>query len=115
MLKFFYFLFTSPLGLPINPLWEWAILLIFETIAYVCAYAISSGGNLGSAIHWTVRLFIFVILWLIAYGIIYLIKLIFENWIIILSVLGGAILVGGIITAIVLSTKKKREKQLKAK
>ena len=48
------------------------------------------------------RLIAFVILWAIVYGIIALVQWIFVNWILILCILGGAVVIGGIIAIIAL-------------
>jgi hypothetical protein len=52
-----------------------------------------------------VRLIAFVILWAIVYGIIALVQWIFENWVLILCILGGVVVIGGIATIIVLKLK----------
>ena len=48
MLKLFYTLLTDPLGLPIEPLWEYVILLIVGEIVHEIAWNASPGGRLGS-------------------------------------------------------------------
>lgn len=101
MAKVFGFLFkrlTDPLGLPINPLWEYLILAVLFGIAYVASYALVGmlyrDGDLhtrigGSAVHWFVRLAIFVVLWAVTYGIIWVVQTLSLYWIIALSVAGG--------------------------
>ena len=46
MLKFLYTIFTDPLGLPIDPVWEFVILLIVGEIVHEIAYWVSPGGVL---------------------------------------------------------------------
>ena len=56
MLKFLYTIFTDPLGLPIDPVWEFVILLIAGEIVHEIAYWVSPGGTFGSLIYWiTIR------------------------------------------------------------
>ena len=102
MLKFLFGVLTDPLGLPIDAIWEYLILAVIGAIAFGIAWNISPGGELGSLIHWVVRLIAFVILWAIVYGIIALVQWIFANWILILCILGGAVVIGGIIAIIAL-------------
>ena len=105
MLKFLFGILTDPLGLPIDALWEYLILAVIGAIAFVIAWNASPGGDFGSLIHWVVRLIAFVILWAIVYGIIALAQWIFANWVWILCILGGVVVIGGIVTIIVLKQK----------
>ena len=107
MYKFLYELITNPLGLPINPIWEYIILLVLNEIAFQIAWNASPGGKLGSEIHWAVRIPMFIILWAVTKGIIIALKWIFDNWVLILSIIGGVVIVGGI-TAIILLWRRKR-------
>ena len=84
---------TSPLGLPISPIWEYLILMIILIIAYKSAWWFSHGGQLGSLIHWIVRLFTFLILYVIVRSIIWM----FANWVLVVSVLGCVLFVVSII------------------
>ena len=102
MLKFLFGVLTDPLGLPIDAIWEYLILAVIGAIAFGIAWNISPGGELGSLIHWVVRLIAFVILWAIVYGIIALVQWIFANWVVVLCILGGIIVVGGLIAIIAL-------------
>ena len=101
MAKVFSFMFdrlTDPLGLPIHPLWEYLILAVLFGVAFVLAYAfvgiLYRDGDLhtrtgGSAVHWAVRLAIFVVLWALTYAVIWLVQALSMYWIIALSVAGG--------------------------
>lgn len=102
MLKFIFEVLTDPLGLPISCGWEYLILAVIGAIAFVIAWNASPGGKFGSLIHWIVRLIAFVILWAIVYGIIALVQWIFANWVLILCILGGVVVIGGIIAIIAL-------------
>ena len=102
MLKFLFGVLTDPLGLPIDAIWEYLILAVIGAIAFGIAWNFSPGGEFGSLIHWVVRLIAFVILWAIVYGIIALVQWIFANWILILCILGGVVVIGGIIAIIAL-------------
>ena len=61
---------TDPLGLPIPALWEYIILGVVGLVAFKIAWEVSPGGVGGSAIHWTVRLIAFVVIWAVLYGVI---------------------------------------------
>ena len=74
MFKFLFEILISPLGLPINPIYEYLIMLVVGEFAYICSYRLV--GNLigdgmvpdkhfASAIHWTVRLVIYAVTWLL--------------------------------------------------
>ena len=62
MLKLLYTLFTDPLGLPIEPLWEYVILLNVGEIVHEIAWNASPGGTFGSLIYWVTKLLAFVII-----------------------------------------------------
>ena len=102
MLKFLFGILTDPLGLPIDAFWEYLILAVIASIAFVIGWNVSPGGKFGSLIHWVIRLIAFVILWAIVYGIIALVQWIFANWVLILCILGGVVVIGGIIAIIAL-------------
>ena len=87
-MKLLFELLTSPLGLPISPLYEWAILLIIGEIAFKTAFRavgelydadFISGRSIGSIIHWSIRLVIFVAFWAVAYGVIAIAKFVIAN------------------------------------
>lgn len=77
-------LLTSPLGLPINPLFEYLILLVVGFIAYLIAFSavgdisrdfgISNGGIM-SLLHWIIRFITFVPIWAALYGICWIINI----------------------------------------
>ena len=104
--SFIFDLITDPLGLPISPIWEYIILIVLNEIAYRIAWYASPGGRFGSEIHWAVRIPTFVIIWAITYAIIAIVKWIFANWIIILSILGAIIIISGVIAIIVLRRRR---------
>lgn len=109
MYKFIFTLLTDPLGLPISPIWEYVILAILNQIAFKIAWNISPGGAWGSEIHWAVRIPAFCVMWVITYGIIWIIKWLTVNWVLVLSILVVTILVVGIIFTI-LNVRKRRTK-----
>ncbi len=82
MYGFIYKLLISPLGLPVNALLEWIILLIIEKIAFKIAWEASRGGFWGSEIHWTVRTISFFVIWAITYAVIWTVKFVIANWLI---------------------------------
>lgn len=107
---------TDPLGLPISAFWEYVILLVIASVAYSIAFSIVgdmyNGGSIsssgvGSFLHWLIRLIVFVVIWAITYGIITLVKWITAHWVVIVSSLGGILLITGIIAVVVILTKRK--------
>ncbi len=98
---------TSPLGLPIdNALIEWLILFIVEMIAGRMAYSATNGGPLGHEKWWLAKLFFFVAVWAILYVIIWLAKLVINNWVVIVCCLAGLLAAGVVTWLIVLKRKK---------
>lgn len=101
MSAIFKFLFeraTDPLGLPINPIYEYVILALIGLVAYGIAYSkvgdmyhggLISGRTEGSFFHWLIRLILFVVLWLLAYGAIQGYFFLTANWQIILMIAGS--------------------------
>ena len=81
MLKLFYSLLTDPLGLPIEPLWEYIILLIVGEVVHEIAWNVSSGGTFGSLIYWVTKLVAFVAIWAVLYVIIAIIQFVIAYWI----------------------------------
>lgn len=110
--KFMFERLTDPLGLPINPLYEYAILGIIGLIAYAIAYnkvgdmyhiGLIDGRTAGSFFHWFIRGFLFVVMWLVVYAVIQGYFFVTANWQIILmiagSIAGAAILCTLAVTA----------------
>jgi len=95
MWKFLYNIITEPLGLPIDPVLEYIILLIIGEIVHEIAFFISSGGAFGGIIYWGTKLLSFLIIRGIVYGIVIAINFIIVNWI--WFAIGLAILLMGII------------------
>ena len=96
--KFMFERLTDPLGLPINPIYEYVILAVIGLVAYGLAYrkvgdmyhgGLISGRTEGSLFHWFIRAFLFVILWLVAYGAVQGYFFVTANWQIILMVAGS--------------------------
>lgn len=115
ILSFIFDRLVDPLGLPIEWYWEWIILAVVGLAAYIIAKrAVGDlysdgwidGSTAGSVLHWIIRLIAFIIIWAITYGIIWLVKLITAHWVIVLSVLGGVLLVT-VATISVLRIKKR--------
>jgi len=88
-------------------------LLLLNEIAFQTAWNASPGGRWGSEIHWVVRIPTFIVLWGITYCVIYIAKLLWINWILVLSIFGGIIALAGILTIIILNVKKNRNKSKK--
>lgn len=79
MFKLIFEFLTDPLGLPIPYIYEYIILVVIGAFAYVIAYNLVgklydndliNGKTLGKLFHWTIRIFVFVLLWAVSYGVI---------------------------------------------
>lgn len=107
MFKLGFELLTDPLGLPINALWEYLILLVIGAISFSVGWEVSPGGRFGSVIHWCVRLIAFFVLWAIAYGAISAFQWFVAHWVACTAVLLGIFVV---IIAVILIRKRLSEK-----
>ena len=96
MLKLFYTLLTDPLGLPIEPLWEYVILWVVGEIAHNIAWNTSPGGAFGSLIYWVTKLIAFVAIWAVLYAIIATVQFVIAHWI--WFAIGAAIIVAAVIS-----------------
>ena len=114
--KYIFELLTEPLGLPIACHWEYIIMSAVSLIAYHVAFDsvgilyrldLIDGKNAGSFFHWSIRLIFVVAVWAVLRGTIWLVRFAIRNWVYILSCLGGVLALGGIITAVILSHRKK--------
>lgn len=85
-------------------------MLVINEIAFRIAWNASRGGKFGSEIHWAVRIPTFIILWAIIYSLIFLVKWIFLNRIIVFSITGGIILLAVVMKITILLIKKTRKK-----
>ena len=119
MFKFIFDLLTDLLGLPIEWYWEYIVLLVIGAVAYAVAYRcvgdMYSGGMIdgstsGSFFHWLIRLILFVILWAVTYGIIAVVKWLTDNWVLVLSILGGVVATVGIAAVIAIIVRKRKKK-----
>ena len=110
MLKLFYTLLTDPLGLPIEPLWEYVILLIVGEIVHEIAWNASPGGTFGSLIYGVTKLLAFVIIWAVIYGVIAVVKWICANWVLVLCILGAIVVLAATISIFTAIHKKKTKK-----
>jgi len=117
MLSFIFDRLTDPLGLPIEWYWEWIILAVVELAAYVIAYravgnlysdGLIDGRTAGSVFHWIIRLIAFIVIWAITYGVIWLVRFITAHWVVVLSVLGGVLLVVTVLSLIIPHFRKNR-------
>lgn len=109
MRELFSFIFdhlTDPLTLPIDPLYEWALLGFIGLIAYATSFRIVGdmyrsglidGSFLGSLFHWIIRFLIFVALWFVVYWTIVIGQWIIANWVVLLCSLFGMTVVSVVI------------------
>ncbi len=88
MFKFIFDLITEPLGLPIEWYYEWIILLVIGEMAYRVAYdkvgvlyqrGSISGRAAGSFVHWIIRTVVFVAVWAVTYGVIWIGKFVMAH------------------------------------
>lgn len=98
--KFIFERLTDPLGLPINPIYEYMILGVIGLIAYGIAYCkvgemyhsgLIDGITSGSFFHWFIRFILFLVMWFIVYSIIQLYYFVIANWEIILMIVGSIV------------------------
>ena len=117
MFKFIFDLATEPLGLPIEWYYEYVILAVVGFIAYIIAFrcvgsmyreGVISSRSAGSFFHWLIRLIFFVIIWAVTYGVIAFIKWLCANWVLVLCILGGIVLLAAIIAITISIVKKKK-------
>lgn len=108
MYKLLFELLTDPLGLPINDLWEYLILLVIGAISFSVGWEVSPGGHFGSVIHWCVRLIVFFVLWAITYRVIAAFQWIIAHWVTCVTILAGITVV---IIAVILINKRFPEKR----
>ena len=88
MFEFIFDLATEPLGLPIEWYYELIILLVIGEIAYHVAYdkvgdlfhsGSISGRTAGSLFHWIIRTVVFVAIWAITDGVIWIGKFVMAH------------------------------------
>lgn len=113
---------TELLGLPVEWYWEWLILGIIGFCAYAIAFRFVGdlyqngtidGKVAGSAIHWIIRLIVFAVIWVVTYGGIWVVKMIFKYWIPILIVIGAILVIMAVICLIVRYRKKGKKQCVK--
>ena len=104
MLKLFYTLLIDPLGLPIEPLWEYVILWVVGEIAHNIAWNTSPGGAFGSLIYWVTKLPAYVLIWAVLYAIIATVQFVIAHWI--WFAIGAAIIVEATIAFTIWNRKK---------
>ncbi|MCM1315784.1 MAG: hypothetical protein NC244_10510 [Alistipes senegalensis] len=120
MYKFLFELATSPLGLPINSLYEYVILAFIGVIAYVVAYNkvgdMYHGGWIrgklsGSFFHWLIRGICFFAMWFVAYVTIHGYFFVRANLPLVLMIAGGIVgtaLLCAIVVSVMRFVKKHR-------
>ena len=104
MLKLFYTLLTDPLGLPIDPLWEYIILLVVGEVVHEIAWNVSPGGTFGSLIYWLTKLLAFVAIWAVLYAIIAAIQFFIAYWI--WFTIGAVLLIAIVIAFAIWNSKR---------
>lgn len=88
-------LLTDPLGLPVNDLWEYGILAVIGLFAFGMGWQVSSGGLLGTLIHWVVRFLAFLVLWAVTYALLAALQWVMAHMVLVCGtvVLGVAVTV----------------------
>lgn len=115
MFKPIFEILIDPLGLPIEWYYEYIILAVIGIIAYRIAYSevggmyrsgLIDGKTSGSFFHWLIRLIIFAMLWAITYFVIWLGKIIKNNWKVVLLFTEISIGIAAILTLTIFIVKK---------
>ena len=116
MRELFSFIFdqlTDPLTLPVDPLYEWAILGIIGLIARTVSFrrvgdmyrsGFIHGSFLGSLFHWIIRFLIFIPFWFVVYWTIVIGQWIVANWVILLCSLFGMTVLSVVIYRVLFKT-----------
>ena len=68
------------------------------------------GSTSGSFFHWLIRLILFVALWAVTYRIIAVVKWLTDNWVLVLCIMCGVVVVVGIATVIAIIIRKRKNK-----
>lgn len=91
MKRFIFDLITSPYSLFDDPIYNYIAMAIVGSIAFTIAWNIvgKSGirGELGSILHWTIRIIAFIVVWFIFSILISITIFIINNWVMILMCL----------------------------
>lgn len=84
-MKAIFEIMTLPFSLFENPLLDYGVMTIIGAIAFRVAWDLTGEigirGELGSIIHWTIRIMVFVFVWAIISAIIWLVLFVINNWI----------------------------------
>ena len=80
--------------------------IAFRAVGNLYDGGMISGSASGSILHWIIRLIVFVAIWAITYFVIWFAKLIFAHWLLIVSILGGILVIAAIVCLIVRYTRK---------
>lgn len=116
--SFIFDMFTDPLTLPIEPLYEWIILGVIGIIAYIASFRIVgdmydsgsiSGSFLGSLFHWIIRLLIFVPVWFVVYWAIVIGQWIIAHWVLALCIAVGLVVAIAVVILIVRYLSERKE------
>ncbi|NLC87795.1 MAG: hypothetical protein GX682_03355 [Clostridiaceae bacterium] len=90
MKKTFFDLITSQLSLFENPLHNYLAMTIIGVVAFAIAWnavgEIGARGESGSILHWIIRIFSFVVIWLVLSILIIIVSFILNNWIYVLII-----------------------------
>ena len=66
--RFLFTILSHPLGLPVQAIWEYAILAVLALAVCAVGWELTSGSTLGLLKHWALRLLAFFLLWAAAYA-----------------------------------------------
>jgi len=85
MKKMFFDLITSQLSLLENPLHNYLAMAIIGIVAFAIAWnavgEIGARGEAGSILHWIIRIFSFVVIWLVLSILITILSFVLHNWV----------------------------------
>ncbi len=99
--SFYFDKLTDPLGLPLDALWEYIIIVIIGEFAFQGAFSLIgtlykerwiSGRVVGSLLHWICRFGIYLVVWAIVYFLIIVYNWIKANLIIFICIIAGIVI-----------------------
>lgn len=96
MHRFVFDILSDPLGLPVNDLWEYGVLVAIGIIAFFIGWEASRRGVFCSVIHGAVSLLTFLILWAAAYALMAAVQWAIANLLLVCGVV--AIAMAGVLT-----------------
>ncbi|MBR4972255.1 MAG: hypothetical protein IKY59_04725 [Oscillospiraceae bacterium] len=90
--RFLFAILTDPLGLPLQAIWEYAILAAIGLAVCAVGWELSCGSVIGLLKHWTLRLLVFLAFWAVAYALLAAVQWVIAHLMLVCSIVAlGAI------------------------